>query len=120
MLVNHLTKGGPANGKRRVARLDGLRRGLSGKLFFSPSIPTTGPRRVLMLDNGGNVAPAAPTLAYIIDDQGWAQVRCLVGTPPCDHRPTSIKPQINAVHHGEQAEARCECDDSAADSGRRG
>ena len=27
-------------------------------------------RRVLMLDNGGNVAPPAPALPYVIDDCG--------------------------------------------------
>ena len=38
-------------------------------LFVADPHDPTG-RRVLMLDNGGNVAPAAPTLAYVIDDCG--------------------------------------------------
>jgi hypothetical protein len=38
-------------------------------LFVSGPHDPTG-RRVLVLDNGGNVAPPAPTLAYVIEDRG--------------------------------------------------
>jgi hypothetical protein len=37
-------------------------------LVADPNDPTG--RRMLMLDNGGNVAAPAPTLAYAIEDRG--------------------------------------------------
>ncbi len=69
VLVSHLTKGGSANGKHRVlgsiAYVGACR---ANFLFVSDTEDATG-RRVLMLDNGGNVAPPAPTLAYMIEDR---------------------------------------------------
>jgi hypothetical protein len=70
VLVSHLTKAGSANSKHRVlgsiAYVGACR---ANHLFVSDPHDPTG-RRVLMLDNGGNLAPTAPTLAYVIEDRG--------------------------------------------------
>ena len=68
VLVSHLTKEHLANGKLRVlgsiAYVGACR---ANHLFAADPEDPTG-RRVLMLDNGGNVGPPAPTLAYVIED----------------------------------------------------
>ena len=69
VLVSHLTKVGSANGKHRVlgsiAYVGACR---ANHLFVSdPNDPTE--RRVLMLDNGGNMAARAPGLAYTIEER---------------------------------------------------
>ena len=70
VLVSHLTKTRSTNGKHRVlgsiAYVGACR---ANHLFVADPHDPTG-RRVLMLDNGGNVAPPAPTLAYVIEDRG--------------------------------------------------
>ncbi len=70
MLVTHLSKSGGTNGKHRVigsvAYVGACR---ANFLFVKDRDDPTG-RRVLMLDNGGNLAPPAPTLAYAIEDRG--------------------------------------------------
>jgi putative DNA primase/helicase len=70
VLVSHLTKGTSANGKHRVlgsiAYVGACR---ANHLFVADHRDPTG-RRVLLLDNGGNVAPPAMTLAYVIEDSG--------------------------------------------------
>jgi putative DNA primase/helicase len=70
VLVSHLTKRGSANGKHRVmgsvAYVGACR---ANHLFIADPADPTG-RRVLMLDNGGNVAAPARTLAYLIEDRG--------------------------------------------------
>jgi putative DNA primase/helicase len=70
VLVSHLTKGTSANGKHRVlgsiAYVGACR---ANHLFVADHRDPTG-RRVLFLDNGGNVAPPAMTLAYAIEDSG--------------------------------------------------
>ena len=70
VLVSHLSKGGGSNGKHRVigsiAYVGACR---ANFLFVRDRNDSTG-RKVLMLDNGGNLAPTAPTLAYEIKDDG--------------------------------------------------
>ncbi len=70
VLVSHLTKGTSANGKHRVlgsiAYVGACR---ANHLFVADPRDPTG-RRVLLLDNGGNVAPPATTLAFVIEDRG--------------------------------------------------
>ena len=100
VLVSHLTKAGSANGKHRVlgsiAYVGACR---ANHLFVADPDDPTG-RRVLMLDNGSNVAPPAPALAYTIEDRDsgprieWsdepvtstigqlAQTRRIAATPP--------------------------------------
>jgi hypothetical protein len=70
VLISHLTKGASGSGKHRVlgsiAYVGACR---ANHLFVrDPQDPTN--RRVLMLDNGGNLAPVAATLAYTIEDAG--------------------------------------------------
>ncbi len=70
VLLSHLSKGGSANPQQRVigsiAYVGACR---ANFLFVKEREDPTG-RRVLMLDNGGNLARPAPTLAYNIDDRG--------------------------------------------------
>jgi hypothetical protein len=70
VLVSHFTKSGGTNGKRRVIgsiAYVGASRANFG--FVRDSTDSTG-RRVLLCDNGGNLAPTAPTLAYVVEDRG--------------------------------------------------
>jgi hypothetical protein len=46
---------------------------------FDPQDPAG--RRVLMLDNGGNVAPLAPTIVYAIKDRGRDPERAWLEDP---------------------------------------
>jgi putative DNA primase/helicase len=70
VLVSHFSKSGGTNGKHRVigsiAYVGACRANLA---FVKDRTDPTG-RRVLVCDNGGNLAPAAPTLAYTIEDRG--------------------------------------------------
>jgi hypothetical protein len=70
VLVSHTNKAGGSNGKYRVqgsiAYVGACR---ANFLFLKDRDDPTG-RRVLMLDNGCNLAPAVPTLAYLIEDRG--------------------------------------------------
>ena len=70
VLISHLTKEGSGNGKHRVQGSIAYVGACRANFLFStdPEDPTG--RVVLMLDNGGNVAPPAPTLAYVIEDRG--------------------------------------------------
>ncbi len=69
VLVSHLTKASSANGKHRVlgsiAYVGACR---ANHLFVADPDDPTG-RRVLMLDNGSNIAPPAPVLAYAIENR---------------------------------------------------
>ena len=68
VLVSHLTKAASSNGKHRVlgsiAYVGACR---ANHLFVADPDDPTG-RRVLMLDNGSNIAPPAPVLAYTIEN----------------------------------------------------
>lgn len=70
VLVSHTNKAGGPNGKYRVqgsiAYVGACR---ANFLFLKDREDPTG-RRVLMLDNGCNLAPTLPTLAYHIEDRG--------------------------------------------------
>jgi hypothetical protein len=70
VLVTHLNKSGGTNGKHRVtgsiAYVGACR---ANFLFVQDRDDPTG-RRVLMLDNGCNLAADVPTLAYRIEDRG--------------------------------------------------
>ena len=70
VLVSHVNKSGSAGAQQRVigsvAYVGACR---ANFLFVKDRHDPTG-RRVLMLDNGGNLGPPAPTLAYSIEDRG--------------------------------------------------
>ena len=78
-------------------------------LFVADPHDPTG-RRVLMLDNGGNVAPPAPTLAYTIEDHGRVPAVAWLPEPI----PITIAQAMRRLparsHADEQAFARRECD----------
>jgi putative DNA primase/helicase len=69
VLVSHLTKEGSANGKRRVMGSIAYVGACRANFLFATDHEDPAGRRVLMLDNGGNVAPPAPTLAYVIEER---------------------------------------------------
>ncbi len=70
VLVSHATKGATGNAKHRVLGSIAYVGACRANHFFvaDPHDPTG--RRVLMLDNGGNVSAPAGTLAYVIEDGG--------------------------------------------------
>jgi putative DNA primase/helicase len=111
VLVTHLTKTGSANGKHRVlgsiAYVGACR---ANHLFVADPHDPAG-RRVLMLDNGDNVAPPAPALAYTIEDRdGGPRIKwCL--EPASSAIGTSLKPGYPAqLHHEGQAARHQLCD----------
>ena len=110
VLVSHLTKGGSANGKHRVlgsiAYVGACR---ANHLFVSDPHDPAG-RRVLMLDNGGNLA-AGPDLG-LHDRRPWQRPTSRVVRPTGgDHRRGSIRPEAALALGGEPAGERLECDD---------
>jgi len=78
-------------------------------LFVNDPHDPTG-RRVLMLDNGGNLAPPAPPLAYVIEDRGSG-----VRVEWCDEPvpitvAEALRPEMAPVLDGKQTAGRLECD----------
>ncbi len=69
VLVSHLTKAVSANGKYRVLGSIAYVGACRANYLFVNDPEDATVRRVLMLDNGGNVAPPTPTLAYMIEDR---------------------------------------------------
>ncbi len=70
VLVTHLSKSGGTNGKHRVIGSIAYVGACRANFLFAKDRNDATGRHVLMLDNGGNLAPPAPTLAYIIEDRG--------------------------------------------------
>ena len=110
VLVSHLTKGTSANGKHRVlgsiAYVGACR---ANHLFIADPRDPTG-RRVLLLDNGGNVAPPAMPLAYVIEDLGSGpRVAWIDETVPITVE-EALRPQVATSINPEQADERHECD----------
>jgi len=110
VLVSHLRKGVSANAKHRVlgsiAYVGACR---ANHLFVNDPHDPTG-RRVLMLDNGGNLAPPAPPLAYVIEDRGSG-----VRVEWCDEPvpitvAEALRPEMAPVLDGKQTAGRLECD----------
>jgi putative DNA primase/helicase len=111
VLVSHLTKAGSSNGKHLVlgsiAYIGACR---ANHLFVADPDDPTG-RRVLMLDNGSNIAPSATPLAYTIEnhDSGpriaWSHepVATVIGSLFNPVQPVQL-------HQEEQAARHRECD----------
>ncbi|MGP0062543.1 MAG: AAA family ATPase [Isosphaeraceae bacterium] len=68
VLVSHLSKGGGANGKHRVMGSIAYVGVCRANAIFVRDPTDAAGRRVLLCDNGGNLAPPAPTLAYTIEE----------------------------------------------------
>ena len=111
VLVSHLTKARSANGKHRVlgsiAYIGACR---ANHLFVADPHDQTG-RRVLMLDNGGNVAPPAPALAYAIENRGRGPRVVWSCEPVAIPEVDALKPPSGPSEHPRPAIARRECDD---------
>jgi putative DNA primase/helicase len=106
VLVSHLTKTGSANRKHRVlgsiAYIGACR---ANHLFIADPDDPAG-RRVLMLDNGGNVAPPAPALAYMIGDRENGPRIEWCHEPVSSAIVTSLEPAQRAQRHHEGQAAR--------------
>jgi hypothetical protein len=109
VLVSHLTKGGSANGKYRVlgsiAYVGACR---ANHLFVSDPHDPTG-RRVLMLDNGGNLAAPAPTLAYVIEDQDKGPKLAWLDEPVPITVDEALQPRVKSAEDKDHDEVR-ECE----------
>lgn len=70
VLVTHLSKSGGTNGKHRVIGSIAYVGACRANMLFTRDRSDPTGRRVLMLDNGGNLAPPAPTLSFVIEDRG--------------------------------------------------
>jgi hypothetical protein len=105
-VVSHLTKTGSANRKHRVlgsiAYVGACR---ANHLFVADPRYQAG-RRVLMLDNGGNVAPLAPALAYTIEERDSGPRIEWSHEPVSNTIGTSFKPAQRAQHHYQGQAAR--------------
>ena len=109
-LVSHFSKSGGINGKHRVigsiAYVGACRANFA---FIRDRSDPTG-RRVLMCDNGGNLAPAAPTLAYVIEDrEGGPRVEWM-NDPVAITVDEALAAELEAGQNAEQAAERRECD----------
>jgi len=62
-----------------------------------------------MLDNGGNLAPPAPTLAYVIEDRG-SGVKVEWIDEPVPIAAEALRPETALVLDGKQTAERLECD----------
>jgi hypothetical protein len=70
VLVSHLNKGASLNGQHRVTGSIAYVGACRANFLFLRDRADPNRRRVLMLDNGCNLAASVPTLAYRIEDRG--------------------------------------------------
>jgi putative DNA primase/helicase len=111
VLVSHLTKAGSSNGKHRVlgsiAYVGACR---ANHLFIADPDDPTG-RRVLMLDNGSNIAPPAPILAYTVENRDSGPRIEWSGGPVASTFAHPLKPaESRHPHRDEQALRHRECE----------
>jgi putative DNA primase/helicase len=113
VLVTHLTKGAGANGKYRVmgsiAYIGACR---ANFLFLLDKDDPTG-RRVLMLDNGCNLTPTQPGLAYVIADRGDGPAVEWLADPVAMDADTALRRMEEAEaeqRRPEEAAERRECE----------
>jgi hypothetical protein len=114
ILVTHLSKGAGANGKYRVmgsiAYVGACR---ANYLCVRDKDDPTG-RRVLMLDNGCNLAPTQSGLAYVIADSGDGPAVEWISEPVAMDADTALRRVAEAEAEQarpEQAAERRECED---------
>ena len=107
VLVSHLTKGTTGNGKHRVlGSIAYVGASRANHLFVADPRDRTG-RRVLFLDNGGNLAPPAPTLSYVIEDRGGGAHVEWCDEPLAPSAAEALRPCLRS-NEGQSAETR-EC-----------
>jgi putative DNA primase/helicase len=110
VLVSHLTKDGSANGKRRVLGSIGYVGACRANYLFATDPEDLTGRCVLMLDNGGNVAPPAPTLAYMIEDRDSGPQVTWHDEPVPLTVEQALRPNSSIPNEQEQAFVGRECD----------
>jgi putative DNA primase/helicase len=111
LLVSHLTKRKSTNGRHRVMGSIAYVGACRANHLFVPDPHDPTGRRVLMLDNGGNLAPSAATLAYVIEDRGSGpRVEWSDQTVPITVQ-EALQPEIPPALNDERTAERLECDD---------
>jgi putative DNA primase/helicase len=110
VLVSHATKGGSGNAKHRVLGSIAYVGACRANHFFiaDPHDPTG--RRVLMLDNGGNVSAPARTLAYVIENGAKGARVEWSDEPVAITIEEALRPKSPHSLNGRQAGAPLECD----------
>ena len=111
VLISHLTKGTSASDKYRVAGSIAYVGASRANFLFvaDPSDPAG--RRVLMLDNGGNVAPQASPLAYTIDDHGKPGPRLRWSDEPVAPNVADAARAVGGLRDGDESPARDRCNE---------
>ena len=100
VLVTHLTKEASANGKHRVLGSIAFVGACRANYLFAtdPDDPTG--KRVLMLDNGGNVAPPAPTLGLRDRGPGQRPASHVARRTRADHGRASVAAGVESSRPG--------------------
>jgi hypothetical protein len=82
VLVSHLTKAVSSNGKHRVLGSIAYVGACRANFLFVPDPNDPAGRRVLLVDNGGNLAPRAAPLAYTIENQNGSGLQIVWSDEP--------------------------------------
>lgn len=107
VLVSHLNKGSSVNGKHRVTGSIAYVGACRANFLFVRDRDDPAGRRVLMLDNGCNLAGSVPTLAYRIEDRGDGPAVEWEAEPVSITTEDALRAETEGRH--DHAEAR-ECD----------
>jgi hypothetical protein len=110
VLVSHLTKGTSASDKYRVAGSIAYVGASRANFLFVADPTDPAGRRVLMLDNGGNVSPLASPLAYTIEDDGKPGPRLRWSDQPVALLVDNSARASGGTRTGDEAPALDRCD----------
>ncbi len=114
VLVTHLSKGAGANGKYRVMGSIAYVGACRANYLCARDKDDPSGRRVLMLDNGCNLAPTQPGLAYVIADAGDGPTVEWIAEPVEMDADTALRRLAEAEAEQarpEQAAERRECEE---------
>ena len=110
VLINHLSKSGGANGKHRVmgsmAYVGVCRANL---IFIRDRTDPTG-RRVLLCDNGGNLAASPPTLAFTIEERQCGPCVVFLPEPVAITTEQALTEEVQGGNDRERAPERREAE----------
>jgi AAA domain len=107
ILVTHMSKGGATQAKHRVIGSIAYVGACRANFLFVKDRDDPSRSRVLMCDNGSNLAPEVPTLSYIVEDRGDGPVVAW-GTEPV---PITADEALQAQSRDEDQQAdRRACD----------
>jgi hypothetical protein len=110
VLISHLTKAASANGKHRVLGSIGYVGACRANHLFVGDPEDPAGRRVLMLDNGGNQAARAPTLAYVIEEHESGPRVTWSDEPVAIAVEEALRPERPRAIGRERAARSLECD----------